>query len=221
MRPTRLFATFLLTASALLAAETGVVPERAAWVVEISVAPSAPDTPSQGAPRQPVRIESVKAGTLKRDIIHFSDGTREEYWFAKGFLFSLNPDGQSASVLEYKSDRVAENESGASPGFPGLWWIKGQSPAEVVERDGRRLLHFMRESIPVGTPLMHAVTEVWIDEATGKPVEASTPVGSLRYTHQPPPAADLAMPTVFRDAAEKAFRRAARREELRGALQKQ
>lgn len=208
-------ATIVQPAVCLFAADPGSVPERAAWIVDITLA--SPGILPVG-PRRPVRIESSKTGILKRDVIHFSDGSREEFWFARGFVLSLDPGGKSASVFEFRTDRMAENESGASPGFPGLWWTKGKQPFEVIERDGRRLLHFMRESIPVGTPLLHAVTEVWIEEATGRPLEAVTPFASFRYTHQDPPAADLIMPPVFREAAEMAFRRTARREELRNAF---
>ncbi|GAB4182552.1 MAG: hypothetical protein Fur0032_23560 [Terrimicrobiaceae bacterium] len=208
-------AWLVLSASA---AEPGTVPERAAWTIEIFIN-GADRASSATGPRRPVKIESTKTGKVKHDSILFSDGSREDYWFAQGFAFSLNPDGKSASALEYSNLLVGENESGASPAFPGLAWVKGKQPAESLDRGGKQILHFLRESIPVGTPLLQAVTEVWIDPATGLPLEAITPVATHRYTHHNPPTTDLTIPPVFRQAVDQAVQRAARRETLSKAFE--
>lgn len=199
---------------------TAVAP-RGAWIVEI--APNSASSMAGFLPggRQPVRIESASDGLRKRDIVVFADGTKEEFWFFNGLAFSLNTDGQTVSVSNYNNARTGENESGLSPRYPGLSWLASAKPVESIRREDRELLHFIRESVPVGTPFLHAVTEVWVDAKTGQPVEAITPVTTYRFTHQTSPAGELRMPPVFREAAEKALRRESRRTALAEAFKQQ
>ena len=194
------------------------VASRGAWTVEIIPNSTGGMAGLSSGGRRPVRIESASDGFRKRDIVVFADGSKEEFWFFNGLVFSLNADGKTVSVSNFNNARTGENESGASPRYPGLWWLSSAKPVESIRREDRELLHFIRESVPVGTPFLHAVTEAWVDAKTGQPVEAITPFATYRFTYQSMPAGELRMPPVFREAAEQALRRESRRAVLAEAF---
>jgi hypothetical protein len=183
-----------------------VLPERAAWTVTVR---SLADTGS-GEMGQPLRVESVVGGALKRDLLFQPGQGRREIWYREGMMLLPSEDGGRAFVMDPRTEDTGISANAlCSAGYPCVAWIEARHFRSFTERDNVKCLFFETPQ----DPLMRA----WIEESTRRPLAVEMGGTLFQFTHREAPAEPLVLPSVYESAWNRYRALAERRKAIQGA----
>ncbi|CAN5342639.1 hypothetical protein BH09VER1_BH09VER1_27650 [soil metagenome] len=135
-----------------------------------------------------VEVHSTQVGKVKRDIITYAGGAKQERWFAENVLLWKGPDGDV--IAGDMRDAGPGTGGGSIPsvptGFPGLAWLSVSNYDKVVPLGKRSCYHFSQES-----------KDAWIDVETKLPVASKFGDLYFAYTFNSPPSEALKFPAEY------------------------
>lgn len=194
------------------------VAEKASWTITTQEIPSTEK--KESAPPQPrslvTSIESVRNGDLKRDLITYASGQKEEVWYVQGQALSAassRPEKvviQSFAALEEGYDqteifRLVGNPV-KSPGYPGLNWVdKKYYDTVTLFNKTIPAYHYVLRGKVDGQDLVAA--EAWIDAQTGLPLGYTSDGALYVYRFAEAPAELPGLPPAFAAALQKVKQR--------------
>jgi len=201
------------------------VPDRASW----TIAPQE-SSPSESKEAGPVRlkprvasIESVRTGELKRDVITYQSGNREEIWyFQNQALLSSRPGKVVVQGLSSLEDSGASEgvfrllgNTFKSPGYPGFKWLDKTHYNGVVLFNKTPSYHYVLKGKDADSGQEIVAAEAWINAQTGAPVAYVSEGALYVYRLSAPPTDSLTLPPDF----EKAYLRVKQTEDRRKRLE--
>lgn len=186
------------------------VPEKASWTIVPQETSSEPKK-GEVVRAQPriVSIESLRNGDLKRDLIVYSSGQREEIWYFQGQAL-LSTDGgkvvvRSQAILDDGGHsegvfRLLGNDFKAA-GFPGLKWVDQKYYTGVVMfNDIVPCYHYVLRGKDPNSEADIDAGEAWISAENGLPVAYISENALYVYRFGEPPVGTLALPPIFEAA---------------------
>ena len=196
------------------------VPENVQWTITIKSTEGAAAN-QEGSKHRLTQINSTKTGQLKRDVRVYEDGKSEERWFSGPLIIVPSADGQTARCIDFEeANRSEYGEAGnpiASPGFPGVGWVKLEYFDKVVTFNQIRCFHYVLSKRHNNPADEGKFSEAWIDVRNGFPV-AYRAAGSLYlYRFEGNPIAPLVLPDSLGRSVKFAQRISDRRRELQNA----
>ena len=168
-------------------------------------------------------IESTRNGDLKRDIITYQAGNREEVWYFQSNVLVSNRPGKVV-VQDLTSLDDSSTSEGVfkllgntfkSPEYPGLKWLDKANYNGVALFNKIPCYHYVLRGKDADSGLDIVAAEAWINAQTGAPV-AYVAEGAL-YVYRPgaPPTEPLTLPPDF----EKAYQRVKQMQDRRKRLE--
>ena len=164
-------------------------PDKAQWKITLRHPKTEVDTegnPAIKAQRQLQEIRAVKVGKVKRDILAYSDGFKEENWYVDKFL--LMPVQPGSSEIMICSNEGSGSQETFDPinsvGFAGVGWIKGADFHSTEPFLNVKCDHYVRD------------LQAWIDAKTKLPVAYQYRGTLYVYTFEPPPVS-LSLPPAY------------------------
>ena len=148
--------------------------------------------------RQRTKIDVVRKGNLRHDLVTWSDGTTTEYWWSGNPAFVLHQEGNDGRIIVDKTGNM--NDSRMDETF--FTWI---SPEHYVGlenfKDKRCRYYEMTFELPSGDK---ATRRGWIENKTSIPVGWSeTGILSIFSFDAPLPSDPLVMPSNFKTALDR------------------
>lgn len=190
----------------------------ASWTITTQEIPSTEK--KETAPPQPrslvTSIESIRTGELKRDLITYASGQKEEVWYIQGQALSAassRPEKvviQSFAALEEGYDqkeifRLVGNPV-KSPGYPGFNWVdKRYYDAVTLFNKTIPAYHYVLRGKVDGQEIVAA--EAWIDAQTGLPLGYTADGALYVYRFGEPPASPAILPPAFAASLQKVKQR--------------
>lgn len=191
---------------------------KASWTLTTQEIPSTEK--KETAPPQPrslvTSIESVRNGDLKRDLITYASGQKEEVWYVQGQALSAassRPEKvviQSIAALEEGDDREGifrlVGNPVKSPGYPGLNWVdKRYYDTVTLFNKTIPAYHYVLRGKVDGQDIVAA--EAWIDAQTGLPLGYTSDGALYVYRFAEAPAELASLPPAFAAALQKVKQR--------------
>lgn len=178
----------------------------AAWSVSFEVASQSqlPKKPSQSLktspeakppPPQRKRIDIVRKGDLRHDIVSWSDKSVTEYWWTKGPLpFVLFEEKAKERVSIMKAGNMGDYRFDVSL----FAWVGKQTFMEMESYKEKKCRYYEIE-VPLPDDTIE-VRQAWIDNETSRPVAYSNSGIRIIFSFDAPlPSEPLVMPGKFQD----------------------
>lgn len=189
------------------------VPEKASWVIVAQGAsPEEKDGEILRAKPRVGSIDSFRNGEIKRDLITYQTGRREEVWYFQDQALSSTDSGKvvvrSQALLENEGNSTgafrALGNSFKSAGFPGVNWVDQKNYSGLVMFNKTiPTYHYVLKGKDVDSGTDVTAAEAWIHAETGLPV-AYVAEGSLYvYRFGEAPGGSPSLPPAFEAAYQK------------------
>lgn len=191
------------------------LPDKAAWTITPLAVTTGEENKTQLAPAKSkprvARIDSVKSGAMKRDVITYESGGREEVWYVQDEAISSlakRPDRvivQNTATLDEPGDARGAFRLLGSPtkstGYPGFKWLdKKYFESVVLFNKTTPAYHYVLKGKDPDTGSDLVVAEAWIHAETGVPVAYSSEATIYVYHFGPEPNEILGLPAAFEAA---------------------
>lgn len=193
------------------------VAEKAAWTITTQEMPTEKKESSTPQPKSLVTsIESARQGDIKRDLITYANGQKEEVWYVQGQALSAvssRPEKvviQSFAALEESIDqqgayRLVGNPI-KSPRFPGLNWV-GPKTYDAVRLFNKTVpaYHYVLRTKEGDNDIV--IAEAWVDAQTGLPLGYISDGALYVYRFGDAPPGTMVLPPAFEGALQKVKQR--------------
>ncbi len=160
--------------------------------------PSIPAASPTPPPRLKQKIDIVRQGSLRHDIVHWSNGGSTELWWTEqtGFVLYQNTPYERVNILKtgnLKDERFDESL---------FTWVAAGTFVDMVSFQGAKCRHYKTEiASPSGEKQEY---RIWIDNETQKPKAWSDSRMLVSFTFDNPmPAEPLILPEKFQKAIER------------------
>lgn len=153
------------------------------------------------ASTKPQEIDIIKNGPVRKDTLHFVDGSSRDIWRQQSFRFSVysaHPDSIIVDVVSNSTSPTASNQYRDAADFSELSWIDGSAYRGVQMQQGKKCYFFQKND-----------KSAWIDAATRLPVYFDSKALQVTYTVSDPPDEPLQLPKAYAEKLIK-FQRALR-----------
>ena len=149
----------------------------------------------------------MKSGDTKRDILTYSDDSKEEVWYRGTYRLVSSPDKKFAMVLAAPTDAALGLSAtlGYGSGFPGVDWMTAGDYQKPVPQNSVLCYFFERKDKDA------VAGQAWIDVHTGLPAQVQ--IGAVKYVFKfkRRREGELTLPSPYAEAWERFEKLEARR----------
>ena len=172
-------------------------PEQSAWKIKVTRSSDDEKTQSEKGgdkSRVVVGIESTRFGETKRDVVTYSNDSKEEIWYVGRNVLTPYPDGTRVGIRAIEEGGIPV-EPVSELGFPGLDWPSNDTYEGTVKKGGQQCRHYVKKG-------EGDRWEAWIGMESGLPVAAQFGNVIHTYTFTTAPTAPIPMPAMYVQALE-------------------
>ncbi|HWL51205.1 MAG TPA: hypothetical protein VNQ90_02130 [Chthoniobacteraceae bacterium] len=163
-------------------------------------------------------IQSTKTTDLKRDRVHFSNGSVREIFYYAGKRIEVSPGSGKAIILPARADEKADDFLLMTPGLYGTAWVNQEFFQGKTKLKDRPAFHYLRQRSdddPENRPKARH-REIWIDAETLRPIRLVEDGTTIDYEFEPlPPSAAIHLPAPVATAIQTLTRQREKLERLR------
>lgn len=179
----------------------------AAWTVDFKVEKAAPTPKPTPAiteksppppPRQKKKVEIVRQGNLRHDIVTWSDGSTTEFWWIQKAGLIVYQDVPDGRINILKTGNLPDQLNDGSL----FTWVNAGTFVDKRQFQGKKCRYYETE---ITLPTLEKLTlRAWIDNETQKPAAwSNSGILSLFTFDNPLPAEPLVLPDKFQKVAER------------------
>jgi len=179
----------------------------AAWTVDFKVeknaatpkpSPSITENSSPPPPRQRKKVEIVRQGNLRNDIVTWSDGSTTDYWWSGKSGFILYQDAPDGRINILKTGNLPDQCYDSSL----FTWVSAGAFVDMRHFQGKKCRYYETEIILPSEEIL--TLRAWIDNETQKPTAWSdSGILSLFTFERPMPLEPLVLPDRFQIVMER------------------